>query len=147
MEIKVDGVFTIVDGKSVATEELLAAIAAAHGEQWIETLAAAHLKLSHALHNQNFPDVGSEPYDRASPQNGKELEQEAGAIAMKLLDVRDERPPKNSNRQIGIMPKKTKTFRIDAELLDKLERRSLTTEQSQIDIVESALKEYLSKEV
>lgn len=49
---------------------------------------------------------------------------------------------KKPNRQIGDRAKVSKTFRLDADLVDWLEARSRTTGQPQVDIVENALNKY-----
>lgn len=49
---------------------------------------------------------------------------------------------KKPNRQISDRAKISKTFRLDADLVDWLETRSRSTVQSQVDIVETALNEY-----
>jgi hypothetical protein len=75
----------------VATSDLIAAIAATVGvKNWLQDLTSGHLKITHTLYKQNAGVIGSEPYNREDEEEGEKLEELCGAIARKLMDLRDE---------------------------------------------------------
>lgn len=85
---KVDNARVQIGDETVFVSDLIAALAATVGpREWLQDLRDAHLEMSHALHNQNFPDVGSEPYDATDPEVGIRLENLAGAIANALTNL------------------------------------------------------------
>jgi len=51
---------------------------------------------------------------------------------------------KGSNRQIGDRPKTLKTYRLNPDIAESLEAESKKSGRSQVEILEAALKQYLS---
>lgn len=62
----------------------------------------------------------------------------------KIHKVLKKRRLKNSNRQISDRPKTAKTFKIDTDLLEKLQSVAAEKGISQISILETALKQHFS---